>query len=193
MLEIVSKTVSELHSVNAQKLNILMPSLIQLIDKLLADHENDIQAVIQQNYTGIHPSVEWRFRQEARKAIQAKQRGGAYVPQNITFNNVYPLYGQTDIKGSSVRRNECMREDLQKQLRSALLLCEKINEKDLTKNFDRDLQKLRGFQGMLENGMQAGLEQQIVDYLNAVVHYKLEKLKTGIFKSRINSYFKGNN
>ena len=70
------------------------------------EEENLIEAIIQQECTSIHPSVHWRFRKEAKHFIQEQFKGNEVTFNKIAFENVYPLYGQIDIKGSSEARNK---------------------------------------------------------------------------------------
>lgn len=72
------------------------------------------QLVQQRLITNIHPAVEWRFLQEAER------RGMGLPPEAIAFTNVYPLYGISDIRGSSNERNLAIQADLLEQFHLAL-------------------------------------------------------------------------
>jgi hypothetical protein len=75
--------------------------------------------LIQQRFiTNIHPAVEWRFLQEAER------RGLGLPPEPIVFSNVYPLYGISDIRGSSDERNRAIQADLLEQFRLGLAVVE---------------------------------------------------------------------
>ncbi len=73
-----------------------------------------LRQAIQQRFTSIHPAVEWRFLQEAER------RSWGLPPEPIAFNAVYPLYGISDIRGSSEERNRSIQADLLEQFRLAL-------------------------------------------------------------------------
>lgn len=66
----------------------------------------------------IHPSVEWRFLQEAER------RSLGLPPQPIVFTHVYPLYGISDIRSSSEERNRAIHTDLLEQFKLALAIVE---------------------------------------------------------------------
>src|SRR5690606_18596170 len=66
ILELASSVPGALHSINATKLDLIMPFLLNTIVRLLNDMQNKLEAVIQKEYTTIHPSVYWKFKQEAR-------------------------------------------------------------------------------------------------------------------------------
>ena len=74
------------------------------------------QLVQQRFITNIHPAVEWRFLQEAER------RGLGLPPEPIVFANVYPLYGISDIRGSSDERNRAIQSDLLEQFHLGLAI-----------------------------------------------------------------------
>lgn len=78
------------------------------------------QLVQQRFITNIHPAVEWRFLQEAER------RSMGLPPEPIVFNNVYPLYGISDIRGSSDARNRAIQADLLEQLRLGMAVVEAV-------------------------------------------------------------------
>jgi len=73
-----------------------------------------LRQAIQQRITNIHQSVEWRFLQEAER------RSWGLPPEPIIFANVYPLYGISDIRGSSEERNRAIQTDLLAQFQLGL-------------------------------------------------------------------------
>ncbi len=72
------------------------------------------QLVQQRFMTNIHPAVEWRFLQEAER------RGLGLPSESIVFTSVYPLYGISDIRGSSDERNRSIQADLLEQFHLGL-------------------------------------------------------------------------
>lgn len=72
------------------------------------------QLVQRQFMTNLHPAVEWRFLQEAER------RSLGLPPEPIVFTEVYPLYGISDIRGSSDERNRAIQSDLMEQFRLGL-------------------------------------------------------------------------
>ncbi|MEA5449018.1 GAF domain-containing protein [Leptolyngbya sp. CCNP1308] len=73
---------------------------------------------VQDRFTNIHPSVRWRFEQEAERLSLG------LPPAPIVFESVYPLYGISDIRGSSDERNRAIQQDLLTQFRLALAVVE---------------------------------------------------------------------
>src|SRR5690606_29301726 len=73
-------------------------------------------AVIQNECTTVHPSVYWKFQEEAKRFMADELLGKDPVFKEIVFEEVYPLYGQIDIKDSSKERNLSIQRDLMIQL-----------------------------------------------------------------------------
>lgn len=91
----------------------------QLIPALTRALASAQQQLVQQRFiTNIHPAVEWRFLQEAER------RSLGLPAEPIVFDHVYPLYGISDIRGSSEARNRAIQADLLEQLRLGLAVVE---------------------------------------------------------------------
>lgn len=116
VLEIASTKVNELNSVNATKLEDVMPYIVSAVLRSKIEEENLIDAIIQNECTSVHSSVYWRFQEEAKRFIIDDLNGNQPSFREIAFKDVYPLYGQIDIKGSSQARNSAIQYDLMIQL-----------------------------------------------------------------------------
>lgn len=116
VLELSSPNKNELNSVNAQKLDGIMPYIVTAVLRSKIEEENLIDAVIQNECTSVHSSVYWRFQQEAKQFIKNGFEGAQPTFKEIVFKDVNPLYGQIDIKNSSNARNMAIQRDLMIQL-----------------------------------------------------------------------------
>lgn len=116
VLEIVSEKKNVLNGVNAKKLDDVMPYIISAVVRSKIEEENRIDAVIQNECTSVHSSVYWKFQEEAKHFINEQLAGGQPSFKEIVFKDVYPLYGQIDIKDSSKARNTAIQRDLMIQL-----------------------------------------------------------------------------
>lgn len=189
VLELVSSTAKALNSVNAHKLEMVMPFLTDTVERGVSEFQNQVQAIIQNYYTTIHTSVYWRFREEAQKLIHARRQGESYALKEVIFNDVYPLYGQIDIKGSSEARNSSIQHDLKNQL-SALLVTLYQAEKFCGKAaFEGERKMVEAFMNELKSPILASTEQHITDYLSSVVHYKLLQQTCSDLRPALDSYF----
>jgi hypothetical protein len=186
ILEVVSARAGELNSVNANKLEVVMPFLTDTIERLVSAFQNQVRAVIQDNYTTIHPSVYWKFKAEAEKFIETRQQDKTYTLNEVVFRDVFPLYGQVDIKGSSDVRNLSVQKDLQNQLGVLLNLLEKLNTVD---SYHEELEQVVGFTEQLQTSVQANTEQYIINYLDGGLHLRLKKITAPEWMSYVNTYF----
>jgi len=79
--------------------------------------DNQIEAIIREKYTAIHPSVEWKFIRSAYNYMEKRESNPKLEIEEIILPNVYPLFGQADIVGSSKIRNMAVATDLSLNLR----------------------------------------------------------------------------
>jgi hypothetical protein len=191
ILELVSYQPKALNSINANRLIDVMPFIRTAVERSKKEEENLIEAVIQQECTSIHPSVHWRFKQEAQNFIKEQLKGNPVAFQKIKFDKVYPLYGQIDIKGSSEARNKATRLDLILQLKAGKSIVKKAFQlenlpiyKQLIFQFDHYLKKLK-------NHFQVDSEQKIVSFFNTEIAPLFEHMvKTNTLNTEIEAYNK---
>ncbi|WP_158962214.1 hypothetical protein [Myroides fluvii] len=189
ILEIVSRNPRDLHSVNAQKLNELMPIISETMERVRTDALNHIEAIIQREYTTIHPSVYWKFLEEAQKNYIDNVTDKNYILTPIAFPDVFPLYGEIDIKGSSQLRNEAIQQDLRAQLDQLIHLLD-----DYAKGIEHILLekhrlKLKAYNKQVKNHFYSGLEQRIQTYIREEIHPLLQKESFLFNTERLNEYF----
>ncbi len=188
IFEITSKQ-KVLNSVIANKMESVMPYLVDTMERLYVGLETKLEAIIQREYTAIHPSVHWKFREEAERHIEFYNVEADLPYQNIKFENLTPLYGQTDIKNSSSSRNYAIQQDLSIQLTDLEILLQKLSSfKDLTSV----LSKIQAYQILLDNDLKADTETKIQHFISATIHPLLEELKLENAENNflITSYFK---
>lgn len=112
IIELATYRANQLNAINMVKLDSIMPFILSYVKRTITEYENEVSAVIQNECTSIHPSVQWRFVEEANAYIQNKTLGESPTFHEIVFENVYPLYGQIDVVGSSEARNRAIKQDL---------------------------------------------------------------------------------
>jgi len=100
----------------AMLLEKILPIFAMSAKRSLEEMENRLQAFIKEQYTAVHPSVEWRFSQAALKQLGLLEKGQSPDFEPIVFDNVYPLFAQSDIRGSSTERTLSIQDDLIAQL-----------------------------------------------------------------------------
>ncbi|MCQ0111753.1 GAF domain-containing protein [Zhouia amylolytica] len=191
VLELVSKRTRELNSINANKLKDVMPYLVAATVRSKEEYHNKIEAIIQHECTSIHDSVYWRFEQEAKRFLKDNTLGNQTSFQEIVFNDVYPLYGQIDIKDSSKARNESIRKDLMIQLSLVEQIFKQAFEINPLPIYEELLFRIQPYLTNLKSTLHTDTEQNILDLLNEEVHPFLRHMegKQGSLGDLISNYF----
>lgn len=186
VLELVSPQKNVLNTVTANKLDIIMPFLVDTIDRKVQEMQNHVQALIQDHYTTLHPSVYWKFKREATNYITETNAGLDYNFKEITFKDVYPLYGQVDISESSITRNRSVQIDIGNQLKELIGILDAANQPGNTLLIEELLFDLRTFLDELNTSLRADTEQQIQHYIETRVYPVLHSLPA---KNAVAAYF----
>jgi len=98
----------------------LGPLFAVAVNKALSDLELQVQSIIKEKCTAIHPSVEWRFRKAAYRHLDDLRLGREAEIEPIVFKDVYALFGISDVRGSTDQRNQAIQQDLADHLALAL-------------------------------------------------------------------------
>jgi GAF domain-containing protein len=118
-LSLTSPRPGDIGPTQAMKLREVLPLFSMAVKRGMDELNARIQAFIKEKCTAIHPSVEWRFRRAVLRSLEGAGPGGPTELEPIVFDGVYPLYGVTDIRGSSTQRNLAIQADLTMHLRLA--------------------------------------------------------------------------
>lgn len=190
IIELVSFEKQKLNSINALKMDIVMPYLTDTMDRFYYDVENQIEAIIQKEYTAIHPSVYWKFREEATLHIGNKNTRDLPFKE-IVFNEITPLYGQIDIKGSSTARNEAIVYDLALQVDLLLEVFQFISSTIQLPVIDQHVFELEKLREQLKGDLKADTETVVQNYIQTEIHAILEHFQTSDAKvtNKIAAYF----
>ena len=192
ILEIVSNKARVLNSINANKLADVMPFIISAVERSKKDEENLIEAIIQKECTSIHPSVHWRFANEAKHYIKTEMEGHEPAFRKIVFNNVYPLYGQIDIKDSSEARNKATQQDLALQLHAVKKIIDKASKKENLPIYQQFVFQIESFLSTIANQFQVDSEQHILSFFNKDIEPLFNHLYTdSAIKEDIEAYRNG--
>ena len=190
ILEIVSEEPKVLNSINANKLNDVMPFIVSAVERSKNEEENLIEAIIQTECTSIHPSVHWKFEKEARNFIKEQLSGNEPNFNKIAFENIYPLYGQIDIKGSSEARNSATREDLTMQLNAIKSIVENALQIENLPIYEQFLYQINNYLEGLEDHFQVDSEQQISAFIKQDIDPVLDHLiAIDTLKDQVQTYF----
>jgi hypothetical protein len=177
VLHVGSPRPRDLGPLDALLLQQIQPLFSMAIKKALDDFDVQIQGVIKEKCTAIHPSVEWRFRRAAFNQLEDLRMGKASEIESIIFKDVYPFYGISDIRGSAHERNRAIQEDLIQHLNLALKVVSLANEaspllilQELAARIGRHLDRIN-------TGLGTGDELSVVRFLREEVERGFSYLK----------------
>lgn len=170
ILEIGSPRPFQLHSFIELKFKEIVDLFAMAVERSRDEVDNRIEAIIREKYTAVHPSVEWKFIENAFNILENREKDINKEPPPIIFEDIFPLYGQADIVGSSDKRNDAIQSDLQLNLTLARQTIEKCLEvirypllQQLLMYIECDLETLEG-------EFNSGDESRIIDLLQSEIH-----------------------
>lgn len=146
-------------------------------DKYMQELDTMINQFIQQQFTSIHSSVKWKFEEvatnyEIRRTLP--NFDGSIEP--IVFSDIYPLYGQADIVGSSKLRNQSIQADLTENLERVVALM-KIWDSELPFHLmDAYILKVGNILDRISKEFISSDESLIVELLTSEIHPLFEQL-----------------
>ncbi|TXE09173.1 GAF domain-containing protein [Gelidibacter salicanalis] len=193
VLEVVSTKVHALNSINANILIDVMPFIVASVLRAKEGEENLIEAVIQQECTSIHPSVRWKFEKEARIFLDKRRTEAHNVSfGEIAFTDVYPLFGQIDVKGSSNARNLATRKDLALQISLVRKLLATVSETEGLPIYEQLNYQMDALSQQMEDHFKVDTEQEIVKFFENEIHplFEFMKTKNGAIADAVEDYFK---
>jgi len=117
ILELGSPYVNDLNNFSLGKIAEFLPHFTAALRRNAEDLESRVQKIIKEKFTNIHPVLEWRFKEAALNLLEQRENGEQAEIEPLVFQDVYPLYGVSDIRGSSTERNVAIQGDMIEHLR----------------------------------------------------------------------------
>jgi len=148
--------------------------------RYMEEYVNTLESIIQEHYTSLHPTVKWKFYNAAEKYLSNKEinNNASTDIKNIIFKDVIPLFGQCDIKGSSIARNIAIQKDLKKQLDLAHGIIETAKNIFNLPEYDDLLYRIKTFKLDIKNGLNSSEEEEITNFLIKEVYPTFSNLNT---------------
>ncbi|MCO6487491.1 MAG: GAF domain-containing protein [Phaeodactylibacter sp.] len=178
LLEIGSPRPFELHSFIELKFKEITGLFSMAVERSREEIDNRVEAIIREQYTAVHPSVEWKFIETSYNLLDKRERD----PKNATvdpivFHDVYPLYGQADIVSSSEKRNYAIQTDLTDNLRRAARILQQGANLGRLPLLNQYLTKAeRDIKG-LQDEFNSNDESRIVEWLHSEIHPLFHQLR----------------
>ena len=142
-----------------------MPYIVSAVVRSKVEEENLIDAIIQNECTSVHSSVYWRFQEEAKYFIKDQLEGRQPSFKEIVFKEVYPLYGQIDIKDSSKARNVAIQRDLMIQLSQINEVLENVLKKYKLPIYEELMFRVDNHLESIKEMLYTNSEQAIFDFV----------------------------
>jgi len=166
ILELGADQPDVLNGMSAFTLREIIPLLTNAIRRLQNEQQNEVEAIIRQKCTAIHPTVAWRFTEAAENLLASSkpEMTSMATMEDIVFNEVYPLYGQADIQDSSAARNRSIQADMIEQLSLAKTILDLAAGKFSLPVY-KDLQfRTENYIHQLQQELSAGDENKIQEF-----------------------------
>ena len=166
-----------LNALNTAQLQPVLPLFAVALHRSLEQLNQRIQTVIKEECTAIHPAVEWRFQKAALNYIQHREAAGAGF-EPIVFEQVYPLFGVSDIRMSSDHRNAAIQADLIEHFRLVQEIIELAHEHRPLPILDAFAHRLNSHISGMEKGLRAGDETTKLVFIHQVIEPIFDQLET---------------
>ncbi len=172
-----SPTPGDLGPMDALLMSQIQPLFAMAVKRALDDLDNQVQCIIKEKCTAIHPSVEWRFRNAAFHHLENLRLGQRSEMESIVFKDVYPLFAVSDIRGSTHERNRAIQKDLSEHLNLAQNVIFSANEAKSLPILREVAGRIDGHLKRIQAGLGTGDELAVVKFLREEVESVFPHLK----------------
>ena len=188
IMEFTSSIAGSFNGLKLKKMEFFSDMILFSLNRFYFEKNYQIEAIIQREYTSIHDSVVWKFRNEAEKYFTASLGKKIYTLKQISFKNLTPLFGVSDIRSSSEKRFNLMLLDLNQQIEWLIDILALTNS-----DSEKFTLALDVFENELNNEIKADTEQRFQRLLREEIHpflqAKLEVRSSREVKAKIKDYF----
>ncbi|WP_278024518.1 GAF domain-containing protein [Chryseobacterium arthrosphaerae] len=188
IMEFTSPIAGSFNGLKLKKMEFFTDMVLFSLSRFYFEKNYQIEAIIQREYTTIHDSVIWKFRNEAEKYFTASLGKKIHTLKEISFKNLTPLFGVSDIRSSSEKRFNLMLQDLNHQIERLIEILTLTNS-----DSEKFLLALDVFENELNNEIKADTEQRFQRLLREEIHPflqgKLEIKTSREIKTKIKEYF----
>lgn len=165
VMDLGSPKANDIGPVDAWLAEDIMPLFALALRRGLDDLDKEVQTIIKQECTAVHPSVEWRFQEVALGHLERRAQNLESKLEPVLFKQVYQLFGTSDVRGSTDARNRAIREDLLQHIelaRTILSLAQKTKPLNVLKYQARQIE---AFKSLLTERVGTGDEQALISFI----------------------------
>jgi len=192
-LSLSSPHPGDLDATHAPTLAEVLPLFSMAVKRSTDELHTRIQAFIKEKCTAIHPVVEWRFEKAVLDGLERLGSPAAGPPgeiEPIVFDDVYPLYALSDIRGSSTQRAWAIQADLLAQLGLARDVLTAAHAARALPILDHLARRIDGQSAEMEVTLRAGDEATLIGFLRREIEPLFDHLRRygGAVRERIEAY-----
>ncbi|HTY21492.1 MAG TPA: GAF domain-containing protein [Desulfomonilaceae bacterium] len=143
----------------------VLPSFALALKRGLNELNSQVDTIIKQKCTAVHPAVEWRFRKAALSHLDRTSKGESSDMEPIVFRDVYPLFAASDIRGSSEARNRAIQADLMEHLHLAINVLREAEAVRSLPIFSELSHRIDSYRELIEGGLARGDETALINFL----------------------------
>jgi hypothetical protein len=170
MLEVSSTIPGRLNPISANKVENALPMFSAAVKRVKEEMAMEVRAIIQEECTNVHPSVQWRFFEAGNNLLHKRRRGEHAVLEEISFKDVYPLFGLADVRNSSQERTSAIQKDLQQNLKLAKDLLQKLYASKHLPLLEEVIYKTEKHQEKINHGLASGDESNVLEFLKQEIN-----------------------
>lgn len=171
MLELASMEAGRLNSLSAHKVEGAIPMFTAAVKRVKEEMSTEVRAIIQEECTAIHPTVQWKFFEAGLSLLNKRTKGTKNSAMDeIVFKDVFPLYGMADIRNSSIERTVAIQRDLQQNLKLAKDLLQRINLAKRLPLLDEVIFKVDEQLKQINRGLASGDESNVLEFLKSEIN-----------------------
>ncbi len=178
VIEFGSPHIREINTVSVNKIFDVIPIFSVTMQRWMVLHETMMESIIQQNFTVIHPAVSWKFFEVAEDYYINRQNNPDTIIRDLVFEEVMPIFGQSDIKGSTEERNQAVQEDLVSQMNLAGKIIKSALKVEPLLVYNQLLHRLEEATMHLRTGMDAGDEVTMGEFLVDEIYPAFKHIRT---------------
>ncbi len=192
ILELGSPKPYDLNSFIKRKLREVQPLFRTVLRRSRQEIDNEVEAIIRDKYTALHPSVEWKFVDAAFKLIARRKKEGEHAMIDpIIFKDVFPLYGQADIVGSTNARNNAIQEDFVDNLCRIRNILKRLSPQSTFPIIESLKVRVEDELEQLESGIISDHEYRTSEFIKNEINPFFEQIKNhkSVINSELDRYF----
>jgi GAF domain-containing protein len=192
MLSLTSPNPGDVNPLLAPRLQEVLPLFSVAVKRSVDELHSRVEGFIKEQFTAIHPVVEWRFRKAVLQGMEkgSEEPGKSGEMDPIVFRDVHPLYAVSDIRGSSTHRAWAIQADLLTQLGLAREVLRAAHDARPLPILDQLTHRIDGHVAEIEVTLRSGDELGVMSFLKADVEPLFDHLQTfgaGV-RERIDAY-----